>query len=300
MMLLRILLCSTVLLAGLAARADGTPLALRISAGKNSEEYLQVPVIRYAKMRAPGKGATLDFVGAVHLGDEDYFNELNRRFRGYDAVLYELIADPEHVKHLHETQNDSILGVVQRKLSELLGLTFQLDKVDYSAPNFVHADLTPTEFMTAMQRRGESLPQMIIKILQLSMNPALQKKFEEKGLAPQALGNINPLFIMLRGYATDKEQAALRRFMANGLSISDELLEALEGEQGSTIISDRNKRAIQVLNTELGKGKKKLAVYYGVGHLSDLHKRLVGDLGFVMQKTDWVDAWRLPREGVTP
>lgn len=269
------------------------PELLRVSAEGSGPSYLQVPVVHYVLKKGPNSGATLDFYGAVHLGDTDYFESLNKRFKGYDAVLFELIADPERVKDIGNVKSDSILGTVQRKLSEFLGLSFQLDKVRYDVTNFVHADLTPEEFTKAMQTRGESLPQLLMRVMQLSLNPEMQKRFEAEGLGPASLAEINPLFIVLRGYTTDKERSALRRYMAKGLSLSDELLSALEGEQGSTIISDRNKRAIEVLKAQLGNGKRKIALYYGVGHLPDFHKRLTSELGFADRGTTWIKAWKL-------
>ena len=39
-----------------------------------------------------GAGTTVDLIGAVHIGDRAYYQQLNRRFRQYDALLYELVA----------------------------------------------------------------------------------------------------------------------------------------------------------------------------------------------------------------
>jgi len=36
-------------------------------------------------------GVVVQLIGAVHIGEKDYYDSLNREFRGYDAVLYELI-----------------------------------------------------------------------------------------------------------------------------------------------------------------------------------------------------------------
>ncbi len=37
----------------------------------------------------------VDLIGAVHIAHREYFQLLNKKFRNYDAVLYELVADPE-------------------------------------------------------------------------------------------------------------------------------------------------------------------------------------------------------------
>ena len=37
---------------------------------------------------------TVDLIGAVHIGDIAYYDELNKQFTQYDALLYELVAPP--------------------------------------------------------------------------------------------------------------------------------------------------------------------------------------------------------------
>src|SRR5690625_6813811 len=48
------------------------------------------------------------------------------------------------------------LGLIQGGLKNLLGLSFQLEEIDYTAANFMHADLSPGELEAAMEARGES------------------------------------------------------------------------------------------------------------------------------------------------
>ncbi len=48
----------------------------------------------------------------------------------------------------------------------------------------------------------------------------------------------------------------------------------LEGPKGSTLIGERNKRALDVLKKQIASGKKKIAVFYGAGHMVDMEKRL--------------------------
>ncbi|HSJ02427.1 MAG TPA: hypothetical protein VK956_08245, partial [Verrucomicrobium sp.] len=40
------------------------------------------------------EGVTVDLVGAIHIADATYFEELNEAFKGYDAVLYEMVGGP--------------------------------------------------------------------------------------------------------------------------------------------------------------------------------------------------------------
>ena len=38
-------------------------------------------------------------------------------------------------------------------MTSALGLSFQLDEIDYTRPNLVHADMTPDEFAQSMRDR---------------------------------------------------------------------------------------------------------------------------------------------------
>ena len=40
----------------------------------------------------------VDLVGAVHVGDKAYYQELNKLFKNYDAVLFELVAESDKVQ----------------------------------------------------------------------------------------------------------------------------------------------------------------------------------------------------------
>ncbi|MEM9660340.1 MAG: hypothetical protein AAF961_18400, partial [Planctomycetota bacterium] len=118
---------------------------------------MQTAIVRYAPVgegETSGAGAParyLDLVGAVHVGDRSYYAALNQRFRSYDAVLYELVA-PEGtvVPKGRGTSNSNPLGALQNGMKTMLEVEHQLDRVDYTKRNFVHADLSPREFAEAM------------------------------------------------------------------------------------------------------------------------------------------------------
>jgi hypothetical protein len=268
------------------------PPVLRITVDPDAKtEHLEVPLVRYSKAQSYGELTTVDFVGAVHLGERSYYEDLNNRFKDYDVVLYELVSDGENLPEQNGEPSDSILGTVQRAMCNLIGLTFQLDVINYRAKNFVHADLSPEELHDAMQARGESLPQLLMRLIKLSTDPELQKTLEAKGYNEALLKGINPLLILLRG-PTPQERLIMRRFMAQGLIGSDTVLKALEGEKGFSLITDRNAEVMAVLNNETAAGHRTLAIFYGVGHLPDLHERLVKQ-GYRITQVEWMRAWNM-------
>lgn len=273
-------------------REVSLPPLLKITQdGGSKAQHLEVPILHYSKGSRFDDPIAVDFVGAVHLGEGDYYDDLNKRFQNYDVVLFELVSDGQNLPTIGEERQDSVLGSLQRAMCNLLGLQFQLDRINYEAKNFVHADLSPKELSDAMAARGESLPQLLMKLIRLSTDPELQKALDEKGYKDNSLQGINPLLILLRG-PTNEERLKIRRFMAQGLIGSDAVMKLLEGEKGFSLITDRNIEVMSVLNKETALGRRKLAIFYGVGHLPDLHTRLKAQ-GYRLDSVEWVNAWNM-------
>ena len=67
--------------------------------------------------------------------------------------------------------------------------------------------------------------------------------------------------------------------MAEQFEGMDGELSALEGPEGSTLISGRNEVALDGLRKQIAAGKRKIAIFYGGGHMADMQKRLEADFG---------------------
>lgn len=246
---------------------------------------MQTAVVRYGGPIGSGRRpVTVDLIGAVHVGDAAYYAELNRRFGQYDALLYELVAPqgtrvPRGAKA--ETRNP--LGAIQGGMKTMLELEHQLEKVDYTRRNFVHADMSPQEFFDSMEKRDEGVVQMIFKMMGQSM--AMQSEQEAKGESADAE-------ILVALFAKDRARR-LKIVMAKQFNQMESLLTSFGGEKGSTIITERNKKALEVLRRELKAGKSKLGIFYGAGHLLDMHRRVVKDFGLRPQSIEWITAWDL-------
>lgn len=284
-------------------RADEPPLATIDRKRPNGEHFVRVvrdrdgepaaletSVVRYRlPSRRPGTAGrsevTVDLVSAVHLGSRRYYDTLDRLFQNYDAVLYELVA-PENARVPQPGRKPSgTIGQAQVGLTRLLGLSFQLDEVDYRAANFVHADLTPQQFDEAMRRRGESWWTMFMTLMRESMAKAPPSSSDTVGFGD--------LFSAMFG---DHREIRLRRMMAIQFSDMDVLTSAFGGEKGSTLLSDRNAAAIDVLRREVARGRRNIAIFYGAAHMPDFDVRLRKEFGFEADEAEWIEAWdlRLP------
>ncbi len=86
---------------------------------------------------------------------------------------------------------------------------------------------------------------------------------------------------------------ALKRAMADEFQEMEGMTAVLEGPKGSTLIAERNKRALEVLKKQIAAGKKKIAIFYGAGHMADMEKHLRADFSLQPHETQWLQAWNM-------
>jgi hypothetical protein len=253
---------------------------------------MQTAIVRYRPVAAGGENGrnasdrdvTIDLVAAVHVGDLSYYRDLNRRFEKYDAVLYELIAaEGTVVERGRGTSNVHPVGALQNGMKSMLALEHQLEQVDYTKKNFVHADMSPDQFVEAMQNRNEGFLEMYMRLLGHSI--AVQSDKAAKGESPEVE--------MLAAFFSNDRPRRLKQALAKQLAETESMLVSFGGEDGSVLITDRNQAALKVLKKQLAEGKKRLAVFYGAGHLPDMNRRLREDFGLAPVEITWLTAWDL-------
>ncbi len=260
------------------AVAAEAPSFMRMKTDAEGEpQALQVGLARYRD----GAGRTLDLVGAVHVADREYFQDLDARFEDYDVVLYELVGDPDGGERRPAGVGLNLVGLMQGGMKEAMGLAFQLEEIDYERDNFVHADMTAGEFSASMRDRDESWTGTFVQLWAASV-------LSQDAAAQQAQ--------MLEVLFASDRQLAFKRLMAESMIDQAHVLEVLAGEDGSVLITERNRKALSVLERELDNGARNLALFYGAGHLPDFHRRLTGELGFELEVVEWLDAWDLRGE----
>lgn len=262
------------------AKKEASPEFLRVKKDGRKKVALQTAVAKYRKVGEPN-GPEVTLVGAVHVGEAEYYSKLNQLFRSYDSLLFEMVMDPAAGVPDPEERGVSPVSTIQVGMKDALDLTFQLDEIDYKAKNFVHADMTPTEFFDTMNKREEGLMQMVFRSIGSS-------------IAMQSSGKSTGDVELLAALVSDDRAKALRRAFASQMQMMDGQMAAITGKDGkSTLITERNAKAFEVLKDELEAGKQKLGVFYGAGHLKDMHERLLKDFGMELVETEWMDAWDL-------
>ena len=143
------------------------------------------------------------------------------------------------------------VGMLQRFMKDSLDLTFQLEEIDYSRKNFVHADLDVDTFVQMQEDRGESFLTLMIQ----QMLRELGRQDAGGAAAPQpGLGDI-----LLALQSPDRTRQ-LKLILAKQFNEIDELSAGLDGPDGTVIVGERNKAAMKVLQQRLNAGDKKLGV----------------------------------------
>ncbi len=202
---------------------------------------LQTAVFGYEK-----DGVRVDLIGAIHLADARYYRFLNKYFENYGVVLFEMVGGEGFGRGKHPIvlenagkDEDALSGlrVIYGSLERALGLAGQMAVVDYTKQNFVHADLTMKEFSDLQEEKGESLLSFMI----------------QAGIAAERPKRTPDSIRLMRGILTGRADL-VKLEMMHTMAEGDTQIDSLAGE--NVIIGERNAKALEVMENEIGKGEK--------------------------------------------
>jgi hypothetical protein len=258
---------------------------------------LETAIVRYVPASGEGQ-LTVDLVAAVHIGDRAYYQKLNKQFEQYDVLLYELVAPQgTRIPKGGKREVDNPLALLQQLMKLGLALDSQTEQIDYTKKNFVHADMSPEQMADAMKKRGDDPLTLILSLTADVLRQQNRQALEKDKNPHQDQPEIDPIKLL-----TDPEgPAKLKRMMAQQMEDVDGASAGLGQTLNTILITDRNQAALKVFQTELTKGKKKIAIFYGAAHMPDFDKRLREDFGLKRSSEQWLTAWDLqqkPRNGI--
>lgn len=225
-------------------------------------------------------GVSVALVAAVHVADADYYQKLQARLKSFDAVLYEMVK-PKDLALPRGARTDSPVSALQIGIKNLLALEFQLDAIDYSPTNFVHADMDVATFQRQQEAKGESILGLLIRAVLEEQNRIAN--------TPNAPDGLQFLFALM-----SKDSAYKLKFLfAQQLENMEAILSGVDrgnDGKGSVLLSGRNEVAMNVLAEQIRQGKRSLAIFYGAGHMPDFEKRLLKS-GYKKSAEQWITAW---------
>ena len=253
---------------------------------KGNPLTLQTALTRYKSEKGD---LLIDLIGAVHIGEGDYYKQLNAQFKLYDVVLYELVA-PEGTripKGGRKAGGGNPISMLQSSAQNMLGLESQLERVDYQAKNFVHADLSPTQMSEKMAERGDTALTIGLSAISEMMRQSNRAaKSAENNPMVQELSDGNIFELM-------GKPLKMKQMMATQFTSGGSLELGLGKSLNQLLIQDRNEAAMKVLQKQIVNGEKRIGIFYGAAHMPDFESRFVKELGLKKTKQVWVDAWDL-------
>jgi hypothetical protein len=253
----------------------------------------------------------VELIGAVHVADPAYYEALTVLFAGYEELLFELVDGQKLKEGLEETPGPAeekqpqaplkqgefppdeeeapaakdrnpafkIISTLMHGFGRYFHLQYQTDGIDYHTRNFVHADVSMDEFVRLQADKGESFLDLMRKAIEAQLEVGSDREAEPKG---------SQLLLALLG-----DSSGLKVAMARQLAAADELVTVMEKEDGgSVIITERNKKALEVLDREVAAGRKNLGIFYGAAHLSEMEAQLERK-GYHRTGERWVNAWEI-------
>jgi len=275
-------LLSLPVLAQQAGDTGATEFLRFLEGGGEYAGELQTSVTTYRN----SEGVEVDLVATVHIADQSYYDNLNAYFSTRDAVLYELVAD-ENVRPNGQDvgRGSGFVGFLQTSLTRLLGLSYQLNVINYARPHFFHADLEPQELNAVMEAKGETLFSSILSLVLTEIEQ--QEKILAAGDEPpmnMSLSEIMGLFSL------PNRQQAFKYLLGQNLAMADSSMASVTG-RGITILDDRNDAALEVLrrgltNPTIGK----FSIFYGAAHMPGIEQGLE-KMGFSKVSQSWLTAW---------
>ncbi len=280
-----------------AKKKDATKFLRVKRDAKDNPLALETATVRYVP--ATGEGVTVDLIGVVHIGEKAYYDALNKKMEQYDVLLYELVA-PEgtRVPKGGKREGGNPLSLLQGLMKSVLDLELQLEHIDYTKKNFVHADLSPEKMAEAMRERGEDALTVALSVVADFMRRANVQEQKKADKAKAAKGREDDEEIDLMGLLLDPNAAVkLKRLMAEQFESEGEA--GLGPTLNNILVADRNKACMKVLGKEMAKGKKKIGIFYGAAHMPDFEQRLRDEYGLKKDKEEWQTAWELkPKRGL--
>ena len=272
------------------SNADGA-LWLRLERNERGVPLrLATSIVRFEGEFRADDGKTrpvsVDLIGAIHLGEAAYYERLNAEFQEYETVVFELVAeegfDVKDLAAAHEAKKQGAaspldaISFLQQSLSDALGLVYQTDGIDYSAPNLKRGDADADEFLARLTTGGD-IPLFFANSSLESLFSSENGRFEGWALA-----------CLL---AKDK-RLTLRRLFADELARTELTVDPDARE--TALIHYRNEIAVDVAKKELEAGKTKIAVFYGAAHLDDLARRVEKTLqNSRRSEPRWIAAWSM-------
>ncbi len=279
----------------------------RIANPDTNTTQLQIALRKFVP--AEKAGPALWLAAVMHVGEPDYYTALQHFLSTQTVVLYEGINAESHPRHVHDSDLPSTNAPkpvpapsgtnapysMQSTLARSLGLVFQLEAIDYDRTNFLNSDLSIQQIQHIMsggmplgppgKEGGGGGGSSFDTLLQIMDGSSFLGSLFKWGMQ----------FIA----ASPELQAVAKLTLIEAVGRLKGDLSDVQGlppdwkDLIRVLIEARNKNLVADLKDELKKvpNSGSVAVFYGVGHMDDLEKRITSELHYRPAYETWLTAF---------
>ncbi len=286
--MIRLLLSALFFLPTLSWGVDAQPASyLRVARPSTNAVQLEIALRRFVPV--DGEGPEVWLSGVAHVGSPDYYKALQKHLDERDLVLYEGVGGPvtgENTSQVAEGAGEDGGGLqdIQATLAEVLGLVFQLDAVNYDRKHFVNSDMSPDDLGRLMGGTGEGSADEdeIMGLLsgEASIGTMLKSVLGVLGTNPKICALAKVMLIETMG--------GLKGDLSQIRSLGPDMERLMR-----VLIEDRNRIVMADLKEVLTRPDtpSSIALFYGAGHMDNMERALVGELGYKPAGEVWLPAF---------
>ena len=289
---------------------------MRVTNGATGAVELQVAVRKLVPTN--GVGPVIWLTGASHIGETNYYAQLQKHLDAQALVLFEGVhagrkGTATNTVALEKTAGSSPpvakkeaaapepaakpagSASLQKDLAESLGLVFQLEAINYTGGNFRNSDLSVAELRELMdkddepaapdspkeKRKNEAFEQLLKAMDGNSMFGTLLK-------AGFRLVGGNPKLQAMTKLALIEALGGIRGDISRMKSLPEDMQRLME-----VLIQTRNDAVLRDLRVELKRAAPpaSISIFYGAGHMDDLERRVRRELGYRAESDLWLPAF---------
>ncbi len=280
---------------------------MRVTNGATGAVELQVAVRKLVPTN--GVGPVIWLSGASHIGETNYYAQLQQHLDAQALVLFEGIhagrkAGATNAAAAEKLAANSPAAAVekpaersslQKDLAESLGLVFQLEAIRYTGTNFRNSDLSVAELRDLMDQdaepaapgspkekaKSEAFEQLLKAMDGNSMFGTLLK------VGFKLVGG-NPKLQAMTKLALIEALGGIRGDLSRMKSLPEDMQRLME-----VLIQTRNDAVLMDLRAELKRPAPpaSISIFYGAGHMDDLERRVRREFGYRAESDLWLPAF---------
>lgn len=275
---------------------------MRVTNGATGAVELQVAVRKLVPTH--GSGPIIWLSGASHIGETNYYRELQKHLDAQALVLFEGIhagkpsltnATTAKAPPAEPPAKSAERTTLQKDLAESLGLVFQLEAISYHGTNFRNSDLSVNALKELMDKDDEpAAPDSPREKRKNEAFDTLLKAMEGGSL----FGNLlkagfklvggNPKLQAMTKLALIEALGSIRGDLSRMKSLPEDVQRLME-----VLIQSRNDAVLKDLRTELKRPRPpaSISIFYGAGHMDDLERRICREFGYRPAGDLWLPAF---------